>query len=101
MKFKNKVVGSNRRRAHRIARIAMTDPHDIRSGIVDLVTDIHHFCNAMDLTLDTIVSTAHGHYVEETAATCIMCSVRFDPTDVDHDLGMCPECNKKKNRRKS
>ena len=104
MKFPTKTVGNNLRRVigvHKIVEKYSDCNGDYITNTIDLLVDIHHYCDAQGWSLDELMRRAHDHYVEETASKCSKCGSVFDPTDSKtvEDLDVCCECQKKIARR--
>lgn len=53
------------------AREALTkyregDPHDKQANVIDLLTDLRHYCDAHNLDFTACDLIAQGHHTEET-----------------------------------
>lgn len=55
-----------RRRAHIAWRqIRCYDPHDARTCIVDMLTDLRHLCKAKRIDFADAIEASYWHYCEE------------------------------------
>lgn len=102
MKFPVRSVGNNLRRVKKIHRIVERYGDckgDYLTNTIDLLVNIHHYCDAQGWSLEELMRRAHDHYVEEVAAKCSKCGILFDPSDAGchvECLGdVCRECVKK------
>lgn len=99
MKFPVKSVGGNLRgviSVHKIVEKYGDCKGDYLTNTIDLLVDIHHYCDAQGWSLDELIRRVHDHYVEEIGSKCVRCSITFDPTDegCEGDPDICVECRK-------
>lgn len=102
--FPVRMIGNNLRRARLVHKIVSSfgDPGDcLLTKTIDLLADIHHYCDAQGWSMGDLVSRAHGHYIEEVCAKCSKCGIFFDPTDEGSELSpdVCMECVKREGRK--
>ena len=61
---------TNRQRVNKAANALRPyeDHADLKSPIVDLLTDLRHYCRKHDLDLDDLARISADHFAAETAA---------------------------------
>lgn len=82
----------NIRRANKVIRLAgkLGGNGDVKDDLVDLLTNVRHACDALDLSFGQLNKTAHGHYIEECRSdekSHRGVSLRTTCTDCNHSWG--------------